>query len=241
MGSGSAPRSTASHRRHRSRQRPRRGHSCPDAPRPSGRGFPRAGRGRLVQLRPHANLALGLHPHAWLPLGVVKPWAAPRRSGAARRWPASPTAVSTRAASSMARSATACRWAPASSARPGWGSGRRSTVAPTGWGTVSALSSAGTCSSSSTSMPSGGRGRCSAAFTTGSSPPRASAGSFAAGARSPSRADGEAKRARTAGSGATLGGRVARNAEGCGSSSLAAQSVSPAAARQEAIGSVKAW
>ena len=28
---------------------------------------------------------------------------------------------------------------------------------------------------------------------------------------------------------------------GCGSSSLAAQSVSPAAARQEAIGSVKAW
>jgi hypothetical protein len=29
--------------------------------------------------------------------------------------------------------------------------------------------------------------------------------------------------------------------EGCGSSSLAAQSVSPAAARQEAIGSVKAW
>ena len=29
--------------------------------------------------------------------------------------------------------------------------------------------------------------------------------------------------------------------DGCGSSSLAAQSVSPAAARQEAIGSVKAW
>ena len=32
-----------------------------------------------------------------------------------------------------------------------------------------------------------------------------------------------------------------QNAFGCGSSSLAAQSVSPAAARQEAIGSVKAW
>ena len=32
-----------------------------------------------------------------------------------------------------------------------------------------------------------------------------------------------------------------RNRLGCGSSSLAAQSVSPAAARQEAIGSVKAW
>ena len=31
------------------------------------------------------------------------------------------------------------------------------------------------------------------------------------------------------------------NGIGCGSSSLAAQSVSPAAARQEAIGSVKAW
>ena len=31
------------------------------------------------------------------------------------------------------------------------------------------------------------------------------------------------------------------NDDGCGSSSLAAQSVSPAAARQEAIGSVKAW
>ena len=31
------------------------------------------------------------------------------------------------------------------------------------------------------------------------------------------------------------------NLVGCGSSSLAAQSVSPAAARQEAIGSVKAW
>ena len=31
------------------------------------------------------------------------------------------------------------------------------------------------------------------------------------------------------------------NREGCGSSSLAAQSVSSAAARQEAIGSVKAW
>ncbi len=31
------------------------------------------------------------------------------------------------------------------------------------------------------------------------------------------------------------------NYMGCGSSSLAAQSVSPAAARQEAIGSVKAW
>ena len=32
-----------------------------------------------------------------------------------------------------------------------------------------------------------------------------------------------------------------RTLGGCGSSSLAAQSVSPAAARQEAIGSVKAW
>ena len=29
--------------------------------------------------------------------------------------------------------------------------------------------------------------------------------------------------------------------DGCGSSSLTAQSVYPAAARQEAIGSVKAW
>ena len=34
---------------------------------------------------------------------------------------------------------------------------------------------------------------------------------------------------------------VVFKAFGCGSSSLAAQSVSPAAARQEAIGSVKAW
>ena len=34
---------------------------------------------------------------------------------------------------------------------------------------------------------------------------------------------------------------VGCKAEGCGSSSLTAQSVSPAAARQEAIGSVKAW
>ena len=39
----------------------------------------------------------------------------------------------------------------------------------------------------------------------------------------------------------TASGRGERRCEGCGSSSLAAQSVSPAAARQEAIGSVKAW